>query len=69
MGRILRTNQATEDAGSRFSPTPPRSSSGLVERRREAFARIFALLSDNPGLGSRRLRGSCGGGYFLATGI
>ena len=54
MGRILRTNQATEDLVEIFTDAARRSP-GLVERRRTAFARILGLLSDNPGLGSRRL--------------
>jgi plasmid stabilization system protein ParE len=54
MGRVLRTNRATEDLVDIFAEAAGRSSA-LVERRRAAFARTLALLSDNPGLGSRRL--------------
>jgi plasmid stabilization system protein ParE len=54
MGRIVRTDRATEDLVEIFADAARRSP-GLVERRRAAFARILGLLSDNPGLGSRRL--------------
>jgi plasmid stabilization system protein ParE len=53
MGRVLRTDRATEDLVDIFAEAAGRSSA-LVERRRAAFARTLAL-SDNPGLGSRRL--------------
>jgi plasmid stabilization system protein ParE len=54
MGRVLRTNRATEDLVDIFTEAAQRSSAP-VERRRAAFARTLALLADNPGLGSRRL--------------
>lgn len=54
MGRVLRTNRATEDLVEIFTEAARRSPAA-VERRRTAFARSLALLADNPGLGSRRL--------------
>lgn len=54
MGRVLRTNRATEDLVEIFTEAARRSPE-LVARRRAAFAKTLSLLSDNPGLGSRRL--------------
>ena len=56
MGRVLRTNRATEDLVEIFTDAARRSSQLLV-RRRAAFERTLSLLADNPGLGSRRLPG------------
>ena len=56
MGRILRTNRATEDLVEIFTDAARRSPELLV-RRRGAFEKTLSLLADNPGLGSRRLPG------------
>ena len=68
MGRIVRINLATEDLVEIFTDAARRSP-GLVERRRVAFARILGLLSDNPGLGSRRLPRRPDAGSFHASGM
>jgi toxin ParE1/3/4 len=54
MGRILRTNRATEDLVEIFTDAARRSPQ-LLARRRAAFEKTLSLLADNPGLGSRRL--------------
>jgi plasmid stabilization system protein ParE len=54
MGRILRTNRATEDLVEIFTDAARRSPQ-LLARRRGAFEKTLSLLADNPGLGSRRL--------------
>jgi plasmid stabilization system protein ParE len=54
MGRVLKTNQALEDLVEIFTEAA-RFSPELLARRRAAFAKALDLLSDNPGLGSRRL--------------
>lgn len=56
MGRILRTNRATEDLVEIFTDAARRSSQ-LLARRRAAFEKTLSLLADNPGLRSRRLPG------------
>ena len=56
MGRILRTNRATEDLVEIFTDAARRSPQ-LLARRRAAFEKTLSLLADNPGLGSRRLPG------------
>jgi plasmid stabilization system protein ParE len=54
MSRILRSNAVTEDLVEIFTEAAKRSP-GLLERRRNAFEKTFGLLSENPGIGSRRL--------------
>lgn len=54
MGRVLRSNQATEDLVDIFTEAALRSTS-LVERRAHCFRRDYRAPLDNPGLGSRRL--------------
>ena len=56
MGRILRTNRATEDLVEIFTDAARRSPQ-LLARLRAAFEKTLSLLADNPGLGSRRLPG------------
>jgi plasmid stabilization system protein ParE len=56
MPRILRTNAATEDLVEILAQAARRSP-GLAGRRRAAFDKTLALLSENPGMGSRRLPG------------
>jgi plasmid stabilization system protein ParE len=54
VGRLLRTNAATEELVDIFTEAAERSPR-LLARRQTAFARILELLADNPGLGVRRL--------------
>jgi plasmid stabilization system protein ParE len=54
VGRLLRTNAATEDLVDIFTEAAERSPR-LLARRQAAFARILGLLADNPSLGARRL--------------
>ena len=54
MGRIIRTNAATEDLVEIFTEAAERSA-WLLDRRRAAFDKTLTLLSENPEVGSRRL--------------
>jgi plasmid stabilization system protein ParE len=56
MGRIIRTNQATEDLVEILVEAARRSPQ-LLARRRGGFSKTLALFSDIPGLGWRRLLG------------
>jgi plasmid stabilization system protein ParE len=54
MARVLRTNAVSEDLVEIFTQAAERSPR-LLARRRAAFAKTLGILSENPGIGSRRL--------------